>query len=158
MILDTELFLTGPCLRCKLSDSNIELVEDNLKTRWSGLEGLVEKKLVKNIGVSNFSAAQLDEVSSFSEIKPCLNQVECHPYFPNQALLDYCTAKGIEVMAYGPLGTPTFLVNKDDPRVGHMTIMQEPVIVRVAGNVPRPNMVTPFTSSPKYRCYISTPE
>jgi len=118
---------------CKLSDTNIELVEDNLKERWLGLEKLVNKQIVQQIGVSNFSAAQLEEIALFSTIKPVLNQVECHPYFPNQSLVDYCSRNGITVMAYGPLGTPTFLVNKDDPRVGHMTIMQEPVVVSIAG-------------------------
>lgn len=34
------------------------------------------------------------------------NQIEAHPYWRNQALVDWATANGVHVTAYAPLGSP----------------------------------------------------
>ena len=33
-------------------------------------------------------------------------QVEAHPYFRNEAVLEFCKHQGIHVTAYSPLGSP----------------------------------------------------
>lgn len=60
---------------------------------WKALEALVRKGKVKSIGVSNFSISNLEKVWQAAEIKPVVNQVELHPYFQQNELLDWCTGR-----------------------------------------------------------------
>lgn len=74
---------------------------------WRAMEGLVSKGLVRDIGVSNMSRRKIQELLDAGvTLKPAVNQVEAHPYFCNDALLQYCTAQGIHLTAYSPLGSP----------------------------------------------------
>ncbi|TLD82529.1 aldo/keto reductase [Helicobacter trogontum] len=49
---------------------------------WEVLCELKKEGLVKSIGVSNFYPDRLSEFCFHNEIKPALNQVECHPFLP----------------------------------------------------------------------------
>lgn len=42
---------------------------------WKGMEGVFEKKLTKNIGVSNFDSEQIDRLLKNCKVKPVTNQV-----------------------------------------------------------------------------------
>lgn len=77
-----------------------------IEETWHAMEKLVEKGLVKNIGVSNFSRKKLKELLSYAKIRPAVNQVEAHPYFMNRLLFEYCQSEGIHVTAYSPMGSP----------------------------------------------------
>ncbi len=55
--------------------------------------------------MSNFTVKQLEELLADTQVVPAVNQVEFHPYLVQQQLLDYCTAKGIVLTAYSPLGS-----------------------------------------------------
>jgi len=46
---------------------------------WSQMEALVDKGLVKSIGVSNFNVQALWDMLSYARIKPVCNEVELHP-------------------------------------------------------------------------------
>jgi aryl-alcohol dehydrogenase-like predicted oxidoreductase len=56
--------------------------------------------------VSNFSVKNLSELLSTAKIVPAVNQVESHPYLPQQSLDRFCRDKGIILTAYSPLGQP----------------------------------------------------
>ncbi|ELR20746.1 aldehyde reductase [Acanthamoeba castellanii str. Neff] len=72
---------------------------------WKAMEGLLKEGLVRAIGVSNFTQEQIDQLLADSQTVPAVNQVEFHPYLVQKELLDYCTAKGIVLTAYSPLGS-----------------------------------------------------
>lgn len=70
------------------------------------MEQLVDNKLVKSIGISNFNKRQIDLILSVCRIKPVNLQVEIHANFPNTKLVEYAQSKGLTVTAYAPLGSP----------------------------------------------------
>lgn len=64
-----------------------------LQDTWQEMEKLVDDGLVKSIGISNFSCKKIDTLLEYARIKPVAVQVEVHPYFRNQKLMDHCKAK-----------------------------------------------------------------
>lgn len=59
-----------------------------------GMEALVEKGMVKAIGMSNFSITKTERILKTAKIPPALLQMECHPYCQQTKLKDYCDSKG----------------------------------------------------------------
>lgn len=47
---------------------------------WPQMEKLVDKGLVRSIGISNFNVQMMWDLLSYCRIKPAVNQVELHPY------------------------------------------------------------------------------
>ena len=66
----------------------------NIISLAQAMEGLVEKGLVKAIGISNFSITKTERLLQTAKIVPAVNQVECHPYLQQQRLKEYCDSKG----------------------------------------------------------------
>jgi diketogulonate reductase-like aldo/keto reductase len=76
----------------------------SIQQTWQAMESLVEKGLVKSIGVSNFTVPMIVDLLTFAKIKPVMNQVEIHPYHSQKELIQYCHRQQIQVTAYAPLG------------------------------------------------------
>ena len=57
----------------------------------------------RSIGVSNFTVRHLQELLRASDTVPSVNQVEFNPFLYQRELLDFCTGKGIRLVAYCPL-------------------------------------------------------
>nr|POE46870.1 d-galacturonate reductase [Quercus suber] len=72
---------------------------------WKAMEKLLKTGKAKAIGVSNYSIPFLEELLKEAEIVPAANQIENHPYLPQQETVDFCREKGILVEAYSPLGS-----------------------------------------------------
>jgi diketogulonate reductase-like aldo/keto reductase len=87
------------------------------------LNHLQEEGLVRDIGVSNFNAAQLDEALSVSASPITANQIEYHPYLNQEKLLAHCKSRQVHVTAYSPLGQGRPL--------------RDPVLVEIAGRIGR---------------------
>ena len=52
------------------------------------------KGLTRAIGVSNFSILKTENLMKTAKIVPAVNQVECHAYFQEKKLREYCDSKG----------------------------------------------------------------
>ncbi|KAL6571335.1 hypothetical protein OROHE_002978 [Orobanche hederae] len=69
------------------------------------MEECVKLGLAKSIGVSNFSCKKIQELLSFANIPPAVNQVELNPVWQQKKLVDLCKANGTVVSGYSPLGS-----------------------------------------------------
>jgi 2,5-diketo-D-gluconate reductase A len=76
------------------------------------MERAQERGLARSIGVSNFSAADLDQVTRAGTVVPAVNQVQFSPFWYRRALLAACARLGIAAQAYSPLGTGRHLSDK----------------------------------------------
>ena len=71
---------------------------------WRALVELRNRGLVRSIGVSNFTEQHLHAVIGDTGVTPAVNQIELHPYFPQQEMLRVHTDLGIQTEAWSPLG------------------------------------------------------
>ncbi|OKL60125.1 Glycerol 2-dehydrogenase (NADP(+)) [Talaromyces atroroseus] len=78
---------------------------ENPEPTWRAMEKLYEDKKVRAIGVSNWTIKGLEQLQTFAKVKPHVNQIEIHPFLPNNALVDYLLKHDILPQAYSPLGS-----------------------------------------------------
>jgi len=76
-----------------------------LQDVWRKMEHLVNIGLTKSIGVSNYNCQTLNDLLNYALIPPVVNQVERHPYLPQEKLLKYCMDNQVYLTAYGSLGS-----------------------------------------------------
>jgi diketogulonate reductase-like aldo/keto reductase len=69
-------------------------------------EELVDKGLIRHIGISNMTIPKLEAVMDQFRIKPAACESEFHPCFQQQELFDYLVAHDIQPVGYMPLGSP----------------------------------------------------
>jgi diketogulonate reductase-like aldo/keto reductase len=62
-----------------------------------------ELGLTRNIGVSNFTVALIEEAVAASPTPLACNQVEYHPYLDQTKVLTACKSFGIALVAYSPV-------------------------------------------------------
>ena len=85
---------------------------------WRGFEKLYKDGKVRAIGVSNFMPEHLEALKASAEIMPMVDQVEFHPGYMQRNVLDYCTANGIQVEAWSPLGSGRLLADPLVTKIG----------------------------------------
>ena len=56
---------------------------------WGNLEVLVDRGLIKSLGVSNFNVQLLADLLTYARHKPVCNQIELHPYNTQVELLRF---------------------------------------------------------------------
>jgi 2,5-diketo-D-gluconate reductase A len=71
---------------------------------WKAMVQLQKDHRVRSIGVSNFTQAFLERLGAETGVLPAVNQIEVHPYFPQEALVEYHREHGIVTEAWSPLG------------------------------------------------------
>ena len=98
-----------------------------LRRTWEAMENLVDEGLVRAIGLSNTGRSLLGFVLDWCRIPPAVDQVEFHPYHQQRELLDACTAAGVRLQAYCPLGSPWRQM-----AAGATPPTADPVVTRIA--------------------------
>jgi len=85
-----------------------------IKETMKAMDFLVEKKLVRYIGVSNFTAEQTKEAQRFSKNKIVANQLKYNLWanFIDIEAIKYCQDNDIMVVAYKPFGRASIITEK----------------------------------------------
>ncbi len=90
---------------------------------YRALETLLDKGMVRAIGVSNFMPEHLARLSESASVAPAVNQIEVHPYFRQSTALAANAERGILSQAWSPIGGITFYRDGskgstlEDPRI-----------------------------------------
>lgn len=70
---------------------------------WQAMQALVKKGKARTIGLSNFSSSELADIIPYENDVPIsCNQVEVHPWLPNNELIAFAKEKGILTTCYSP--------------------------------------------------------
>lgn len=81
-----------------------ELTE-NPEPTWRAMEELHKSGKARAIGVSNWTIPGLKKLFQFAKVKPAVNQIEIHPFLPNEELVKFCQENDVLPAAYSPLGS-----------------------------------------------------
>lgn len=119
----------------------------SLRETMDAMATLHGEGLVRNVGVSNFSAYQLSCAHHVSEVPIAVNQLEFHPYLQRPDLVDYCRETDTAVEAAAPLARTEVL---DDPVVREIANAYDrsPAQVVLRWAVEQDVVVLPKSSSP----------
>lgn len=71
---------------------------------WQALVDAQKQGFIKTIGVSNFEPKHLDDIIKETGVTPATNQVERHPYFHNNRMVEENNKRGILTEAWSPFG------------------------------------------------------
>ncbi len=86
--------------------------EINAET-WKAMEEVYKSGKVKAIGISNFMLPQLKALLETAEIVPAVNQIEFHPGYTQQEVVDFCKEEGIAIEAWSPIGSGRLLKDEE---------------------------------------------
>ncbi|WP_017609380.1 aldo/keto reductase [Nocardiopsis xinjiangensis] len=87
-------------------------IEDLYVQAWRALVEARDRGLVRSIGVSNFLPEHLDRIVEDTGVVPSVNQVEMHPYFPQEEQRSKDTDLGIRTESWSPLGRANALLGE----------------------------------------------
>ena len=84
---------------------------------WPGMERAREAGFARSVGVSNFSASELEQVIAAGTTPPVVNQVQFSSLQYRRRLIEACLRRGVALEAYSPLGTGRNLSDETVDRV-----------------------------------------
>ncbi len=70
---------------------------------WRAMQELRASGKVRSIGVCNYLVHHLEDLLSFAEVVPAVNQVEHNPWVQRPELRDFCAERGITLQAWAPV-------------------------------------------------------
>jgi 2,5-diketo-D-gluconate reductase A len=114
---------------------------------WQTLEGFSREGRARSIGVSNFQIAHLERLAAQADVAPAVNQIEVHPYFPNDALRGYGREHRIATEAWSPLAQGKVL---GDPTITQLAdkLGKTPAQVALRWHLQRGDIVFPKSAAP----------
>jgi len=139
-------------------------IHENYMRTWRQLEKLVEMGLVRHIGTSNMTIPKLKLLLRDARIQPAVNELEMHPHMQQPELFEFLRGRGIEPIAYSPIGSPG---RPERDRTPEDTVdVEDPVILAIARRLGvHPAVVcvkwacqagaTPIPFSAKHRNYLA---
>lgn len=117
------------------------------KKAWLELEKIKVAGKAKAIGVSNYTIRHLEEMKSYANEMPAVNQVELHVFLQQPELVDYCQKHDIIIEAYSPLAHGKGM---DDPTLDEIAKKHGKSVAQImlrwclqSGFVVLPKSVTP---------------
>lgn len=69
---------------------------------WRAMEELYDQNVLRSLGTSNFYADRLVDLIHHANVKPAVNQVECHPFNQRQPLWQVMRQYQVVGMAWSP--------------------------------------------------------
>jgi diketogulonate reductase-like aldo/keto reductase len=79
---------------------------------WQALRRAKRERLARDIGVSNYSIEQIEELVYLTGEMPAVNQIEWSPFGHSPRMLDFCHDNHIVIQAWSPL-TRALRLNDD---------------------------------------------
>jgi aryl-alcohol dehydrogenase-like predicted oxidoreductase len=79
--------------------------EDELDEGWGAMAELKEQGLVRHIGVSNFSVAQMQRVAAIAPVETLQPQYSLIARDVEAEILPFCEREGIGAIVYSPMGS-----------------------------------------------------
>ncbi|KAF2236817.1 Aldo/keto reductase [Viridothelium virens] len=127
----------------------------NPEPTWRAMEELYAVGKARSIGVSNWTISGLEKLLRFAKVKPAVNQIEIHPFLPNDELVNYCFDHDIMPEAYSPLGSQNQVPSTGEKVTTNKTLNQVAekrgsslAQVLIAWGVKRGYVVLPKSSTP----------
>ena len=80
---------------------------------WEAITELYNRKIIRAIGISNFSIERIIEFMHFAELPPMVNQIEIHPYYNQASLVEHLKNVNCVPQAWAPLAEGKYNIFED---------------------------------------------
>jgi len=112
----------------------------------AAMQQLVDKGLVRSVGLSNFDKERIQRVLSISGVPICNLQIEYHPFTQREHLPAFCSRQGITITAYSPLARGKVF---KDPTIQRLAteLNKSPAQISLRWLLQKGNIVIPKASS-----------
>lgn len=94
-------------------------IKETFVDTYRAIERLYDEKLIRATGVANHHEHHLEAIAVKANVKPMVNQIECHPRLTQFDLREYCEEQGIAITSWSPLARGR--------------ILEEPTLKRISG-------------------------
>lgn len=115
---------------------------------WDVMEEIASSGRARSIGVSNFEIPHLEKLLEAGGTKPVVNQIEAHPYLPNNEIRAFCREHDIVVEAWAPIAKGQVLEDPEVVRIAER-VERTPAQVVLRWHVQRGDVVFPKSVTPE---------